>query len=209
MNEEESAERFCRELDALLAGRDARSAETDPRLLRVAGRLAGTDFSQDSKIRQSLRERLTASPRRERWGAPAWAAPTRGWAALAAALVILAALLPYRASLKQLFRAPPAKPIETLTVAQPQRRLRAPAGHLFPRDELGLPVLPGRLPSAGSAKPEPVIVALKTREPIVTAKGRVVRGRDASSVVWELEGDTYVLERRRITLNDIFEKPTL
>lgn len=202
MNEEEAAERFCRELDAMLEDREVRSAEVDPRLLRVAGRLAGTDFSQDSDIRRSLRERLTASPRHGRWGTPAWAA-------LAAAFGVLIALLPYRAAFKGGSGTPPAKPMEALAVARPQRRIRTPAGHLFPRDELGLPVLPGRLPSAGSDKPEPVIVALKAREPFVTAKGRMVRGRDGSAVVWRLEGETYVLERRRITLSDIFERPTL
>ena len=74
------------------------------------------------------------------------------------------------------------------------------AGKLsYPRGSLGLPVLPGQFPAGGAgARPEI----------FETARG-VVSGEGGRRVSWELGGDTFVLESRRIALDEIFARRQL
>lgn len=71
----------------------------------------------------------------------------------------------------------------------------------YPRGEHGLPVLPGRFDAASSrAAFQPVFEV---------AQGREVALSDGKAVVWELAGASFRLETRRISPQDLFEKPRL
>ncbi|MCR4295802.1 MAG: hypothetical protein NUW21_09730, partial [Elusimicrobia bacterium] len=174
----------------------------------VSRRLAGTDFSADSRIRASLRAALL---KRQREG---HAAPRSFPARVAPLALVLAAaalvlLLPFRAKRPRPDTArvaPPAAPAPARAVP-----LRAPAPHkpAFPRDELGLPILPGRLASNGPSGEAPPIATRPLDRLIEIHRGRVILKKDGRAVIWETGGADYILETRRISLGDIFETRTL
>jgi hypothetical protein len=139
---------------------------------RLTSRLAETDFSAESRIRASLRARLLEKQRLA--DAAPRSFPTRLAPLVLALAVALMLLLPLRTS--------------------------APRKADFPRDELGLPILPGRLVAGGPSAED---------LPIEIHRGRAVTKETGSAVIWELDGTTYILETRRISLNDIFEMRAL
>ena len=147
-------------------------------------RLAATDFSADSRVRRSLRARLL-----DRRPAPRFAALPLAFAALA---VIL--LLPLLEHHPDYFGELPGQPIKSAPPPLPPARKAA-----FPRGAQGLPVLPGVLAERAGAREHPIEVH----------RGRVVRGKAASSVVWEIDGTRYGLAARRITIDDILETRAL
>lgn len=150
----------------------------------LSRRLAKLDFSAESRVRESLRARLLAKKRSAGFGARP---PAARAAPLALALLALLLLLPHRA------------------------KLGAPArnGAGLPRDELGLPILPGRLPAGASGGEAPLIVVREIDGLIELHAGRVVPTERGSAVLWEHDGESYVLETRRISTSDLFEKPAL
>ncbi|MDD5657059.1 MAG: hypothetical protein PHF00_07380 [Elusimicrobia bacterium] len=89
-----------------------------------------------------------------------------------------------------------------IAVLLPLLPLRRPATqrHAFPRGELGLPVLPGYLPVPKRAEAQTVFT---------TVAAKTVSTRNGTSIVWQFEAGALVLERRRITMRDIFVTPKL
>ncbi len=63
MSEQDAAEKFSREIDARLAGREANFPE-DADAWSVAVRLAGANFAADTRVRESLRVTLSLRARR-------------------------------------------------------------------------------------------------------------------------------------------------
>lgn len=74
------------------------------------------------------------------------------------------------------------------------RELRPAPATLYPRGELGLPVLPGRLPGE-SAAAEAVVRSVPGRVEVSDGRRRVI---------WSLDGGTYVLETRRTSIEELF-----
>lgn len=88
MSEQDAADRFSREVDARLAGRAADFPE-DAEAWSVAERLAGVDFAADSRVRESLRARLSLRARRRSRGI--FAAASGAVAAFAATVILILA----------------------------------------------------------------------------------------------------------------------
>lgn len=87
-----------------------------------------------------------------------------------------------------------------LVLGYPLTRPRtAPAARRYARGENGLPVMPGRLLEAGG--PGGALVQ--------TAVASVAETAGRRSISWTLDGATYVLETRRTSLDEIFEKPKI
>jgi hypothetical protein len=173
----------------------------------LSRRLARTDFSADSRIRESLRAELLGKQRSRRFS-PARVASL----ALAASAVALILLLPFRSRL----RPGVAMSLETgvlLTSAPPReaaaKRAPAPERTLFPRDELGLPILPGRLAANGRSDEAPLIATLAVDRIIEIHRGRAIPRKDGRAVLWEIDGASYILETRRTSLDEIFETRAL
>jgi hypothetical protein len=175
---------------------------------RLSRRLAGTDFSADSRIRASLRAKLL---RRGPRSLPVRVAPL-AFAFAAAALVVL---FPLRERLRRTEEVrvtvqaplPPASaPAPTAQIAS---REKSPARPAFPRGELGLPILPGRLIAGAGAGEEPPISTAAVDHLIEVHRGRVVASEKGSAVVWEIDGTAYILETRRTSLEEIFETRAL
>lgn len=175
----------------------------------LSRRLARTDFSADSRIRASLRAELLRKQRSRgtsRRFSPARVAPL----ALAVTAVALLLLLPFRSRL----RPGVAISLETrlLPTAAPPREAAAPgapARTLFPRDELGLPILPGRLAANGRSDEAPLIATQAVGRLIEIHLGRTIPRKDGSAVLWEIDGASYILETRRTSLDEIFETRAL
>ena len=128
MDEKRRAERFNRELDALLAGKGPA-----PELPEAARRLGEADFSKESRIRESLRRRLLErrSPAEGLFGG--WLPRIPVPAAAAAALLVLVAAFPLRQLVR---RVPPAtpvapQPVSPSTAVRPEKP-RAPVGSYAP-----------------------------------------------------------------------------
>lgn len=128
MNEHEAAERFCREIDALIEGAASPELVADEGLLAAARRLAQADFSAESRIRAGLRARLLDRARRSaeagerRNPAP----PLSARLAFSMAALAIALCIPLRGILSE-----PAVWLGSEGLAMGRN---------------GLPVLPGRLP---------------------------------------------------------------
>ncbi len=198
MNEEEKAALFGAELDRLLAGRRPAGESCDPGAIRLASELAAADFSRDSRSREALRLRL-APPRRPGLAAQLLSRLRNRYALGAAAAACLAlAALPF---LRRAGFAPAGAAAEPPVQA---RVLPAPAS---------APVLP--VPAVFSALPMPALSGEPLAEfpikagggqPITLAEGRdEAYGRGGSAVIWETQSGTFVLERRSVAPEEIFE----
>ena len=202
MNEAELAEKFNLELDAVMAGADP-AFTPDPGAMALAAAFARADFSGDSLIKESLRERIAARP--------GLFETLRGLlasgyarAAFAAAILVIA-LLP-------LARRP-----------APERAL--PSVQPIPAGLAARPIIPETLP--GQARPvesvfaslpmpalrsEPIKdfpIASAGRMRIALAEGREVDLEGGSGIVWEVEGASFILEKRAVAPGDLFEVRTL
>ncbi|HBA60629.1 MAG TPA: hypothetical protein DCZ92_07385 [Elusimicrobia bacterium] len=216
MSGQETIERFNSELDAVLSGVGVISA-SDPAALELSVRLAGADFSGESRVRGPLRARLLA-PR------PA-ARPARGfhlgfspvWRLAFAAAVLLLVLVPaLRREQPAAVPAVPAPPaiaavpaVTTPAAAAPARpplvtasaRQTGAEGPLFRSVPMGS--------IAGGGAGEFPIRTRKGSYPISTLKGRETKAPSGTAVTWETEDAVFVLERRVITPEEIFERKTL
>lgn len=207
MNGHEEARKFSEDLDALLEGREPSAG--DP-ALAAARRLAKADFAADSRIQAGLRDRLlTPAP-----GLPFFSAPVQ--AALAAALIVLVVLLPLgRMSDRPVEKPVAPRPAPVMPAAAPE--VPAPPRAGYPRGAQGLPVLPGFFPAEPAAGPERFVQSLFIvrrpvgggSSPFILAEGRPIEQENGSAVLWELGGESFILERRRISLDDVFVTPEL
>jgi hypothetical protein len=154
----------------------------------VSRRLARTDFSADSRIRVGLRAALLRK-RRAGISAPRVAVLS---AALAAAALGL--LLPRGATIRRGGRESLQVSVR-LPAAPSAPRTSAKGGTLYPRGENGLPVLPGRL-AAIATRPASSVVEIH--------RGRPISRKNGSAVLWEIDGTAYILETRRISLDELF-----
>ncbi len=214
MNEQETAELFNRELDALLQGGAERAFGPDGGAMALAGELARADFSGRSLIKESLRERLTGK------GTGGFVETLRSLfsgnyarAAMAAA-ILAAALLPL--ARRHSARLPgPASPsvIARLPLAPPAAKTgsRLPdalaSSYTAPAEGFFAPVPMARLET------EPIkyfpITPAGTGSPIVVAEGREVKLENGSLIIFETGSGVFTLERRVISLEDIFERKVI
>lgn len=207
MNETEAAKLFNEELDALLAGRPA-GGSSDPGALALAGELARADFSGESAIRESLRERLLESGPGLLGALRALFANNYARAAFAAA-ALLVALLP-------LARRQPATVVET---ALPQ---------VTPQSVAALPPPPrakisGGAPAAGAglfaalpmgrleteAIKEFPIAPAGSGLPMTLAEGRPITQASAGGIVLQTESAPFPIESRPASPEGIFERRVL
>lgn len=220
MSEAELAEKFNRELDALLTGAE-QGGSCDRGALDVAAALAAADFSGDSVIRDGLRARLTVGEPGFISGFKSLFSNNYVRAALAAACVAVA-LLPLAR------RAPGPAPAVIPAVApgpgpaavMPQDILSAAAPAYPelpppPRADLGLRAVPKPDTGLFAAVPMGRLEGERiSRFPIQTAAGPVplvitavkeIRGESGSGVAWETETTVFELSRQPITLEDLFQ----
>jgi hypothetical protein len=207
MNEAEIAEKFSAELDAVLNGSGSGAFAPDQGAMDLAASFARADFSADSKIKESLREKVA--------GAPGLLETLRaffssGYARAAfAAAVLLVAVFP----LLRRSPAPVTPSVQSVTasaVTAAQQPVPAPApaqpapaaadGGIFA--SLPMPELKGR-----PIKDFPIAPAGRMR--IAVSKGREVSLDGGSGIVWETEGGAYMLERRPVAPGELFEIKTL
>jgi hypothetical protein len=78
-------------------------------------------------------------------------------------------------------------------------RAPEPATTAYPRGAHGLPVLPGTFPAETAAR-APRLFA--------RAEGKVYRSAEGSTTLWSVDGETYALETRRISKDQLFETRT-
>lgn len=213
MNEAELAQEFNKELDVLLQGGREPSFSPDQGAMRLAASLAAADFSDESAIKESLRERL-AMPEPAPGGLLAYIRALAGSgyarAAFAAALLVVA-MLPLARRQPVITVAPPAQaptvktartlpppPLAALPAAPgPAAAQPGPA-----RSEFFASVPMGRL--EGERITEFPIAAAKG-QPIITAPGRQVTGAKGSSLILETESAVLTIERRVITAEELFQ----
>lgn len=211
MKESEIAELFNKELDALLQDGQGRVFSPDRGAMELAGELARADFSGQSLIKESLRERLAVNE------AGGFLETLRSLfsnnyarAALAAAVLVVA-LLP-------LSRRHAPEITVPITTARPPLPAAA-AGESGPVSR------PRAVPEAsGKAQGEGFFVSIPMARlqsepienfpigsagagfPVVLSEGREVRTENGSGIVFETGGEVFTLETRAITLEDIFER---
>lgn len=178
----------------------------------LSRRLAGIDFSAESRIRASLRAKLLRK-QRSAAAAPRLAPASVAILSLVLTAAVLVLLFPLRARLHRSGEVRiaaqvrlPAAPPRTPPV---ESRCPKPAETVFPRGELDLPVLPGRLAGNAPSGEEPPISTRTIDRLIEIHRGRTVPLTDGSAVVWEIDGAAYGLETRKVSLNDIFETRSL
>ncbi len=214
MNEQETAELFNRELDALLQGGGERAFDPDGGAMALAGELARADFSGRSLIKESLRERLTGK------GTGGFIEILRSLfsnnyarAAMAAAILVVAVLPLAR---RYSARVPgPAAPsvIARLPLAPPAGKTgsRLPdelaSSYTAPAEGFFDPIPMARLET------EPLkyfpIAPAGSGSPIVVAEGREVKLENGSGIVFETVSGVFTLERRAVSLEDIFERKVI
>lgn len=210
MNETEAAKIFNEELDALLAGR-ATAAPSDPGALALAGELARADFSAESQVRASLRERLLGRPAGLLEVLRGLFSNNYARAAFAAA-VLAVALLPL--ARRQPGQAPePALPVVTpesvaaLPPLPPPARAKIAAG--APAAGAGLfAALPMPGLEAQPLKDFPIAPA-GSGLPMVLAEGRPITPGAGAVLVLETESAPFPIERRPIKPGDLFERRVL
>jgi len=204
MNEAELAEKFNLELDAVMAGAEP-SFTPDPGAMALAAAFARADFSGDSLIKESLRERIG--------GRPGLLESLRGLlasnyarAAFAAAALLLALLPALRRPATSPERAfPYVQPIPAVLAARPVAPEALP-GQARPVESV-FASLP--MPALKSAPIKDFPIASAGRMRIALAEGREVDLQDGSGIVWEVEGAAFILEKRAVAPGDLFEVRTL
>lgn len=214
MNEMETAELFNKELDKLLQGGSAPRFESDQGAMDLAAALAGADFSEESKVRESLRASLVPA-------GTGFLEDLRGLlsgnyvrAAFAAA-VLLVALLPLARRHGGHAPVAPAPVVATLpelpaplpASAGQASRLHSGLASVVPAEGLFASVPMGRL-EPQRIKDFPIASA-GPGAPIALAEGREVKLQNGSGIVLETEGAVFTLERREIKPEDIFQVRTL
>ena len=200
----DAAARFERDLAASLDGRPL-PPEADAAALRIASRLADADFAADSRVKESLRARLLARPRRpalSRRPPFLWRLPAGLAGALAAAAIVLLLLRPRAPAPSAPVIPAPATPVArvSLTPAATTGRLRVQ------RIETSAAGVFVSLP-AGS--PFEVRRPLSGISPFMTVTGRKTHTAHGRAMVWKLPHATYLLEDRPVRLDEIFTRPTL
>ncbi len=212
MNEQMISELFNAELDALLRSGKERSFLPDPGAIALAAELARADFSGQSLIKESLRARLNGE---ETVGffekLRALFSANYARAALAAAVLAIA-LLPL--ARRHAGRAPevPAPP----AIAGRPFQARAPFSRLpaAPEPSVGGPAggffasIPMAALEAEPLKDFPIASA-GAGSPVVLAAGREVKLENGSGLVFETGSGVFILERRVINPEDIFERRVL
>ncbi|MDD2806113.1 MAG: hypothetical protein PHV33_11200 [Elusimicrobiales bacterium] len=205
MNETEAAKLFNEELDALL--RDGRGpvSSGDPGALALAGELARADFSGESLIRESLRERLVGGASLAGYLRGLFANPYARAAFAAAALLI--ALLPLAR------RQPGPGPETALPRVTPQSVAALPP---LPRAKVS-----GGAPGAGlfASLPMGRLEAQPLKEfpigqagaglPMTLAEGRPIPQARGGGVVLQTESAPFPIENRPVSAEEIFERRTL
>lgn len=210
MNETEAAKLFNEELDALLRGAHVPTAPSDPGALALAAEFARADYSAESRVRDTLRERLVGRPAGFAAALKALLSNNYARAAFAAAVIVVA-LLPL-ARREPAGPAPAQPPAVTQPLAAvqplpapPRARLSAaaaPAAALFASLPMGkleavrvkeFPIAP-----AGSGLP----MALAPGRPIATAAA-------GEPLKLETESAGFPIESRPVSPEDIFERRTL
>ena len=237
MNELELAERFNRELDGVFQEGKSVNFSPDQAAMDLAAELARADFSAESAIKESLRERLVpavlpamGAQTAELAGADlsgGFAGAVRGLlrnvyarAALAAACLLLV-LVPifHRSGGPGGEPAPasvPARPAESGGIITAAANLREPAVRVPVRiRRAGVSAEPGVFNSIPMArlKVESIqafpIESAGGGTPIILAKGREVRLENGSRIVLETEHVIFTFERRVISPEELFERRSL
>lgn len=214
MKEQEIAELFNRELDALLQDGQERVFSPDRGAMELAGELARADFSGRSLIKESLRERLAGN---EAGGLietlRSLFSGNYARAALAAALLVVA-LLP----LSRRHTGPVPEIAAPVTAARPPLTVTAPGGSGPVSRPLAVPEVTRKAPGEGffasipmaRLQSEPIkdfpIGSAGAGSPVVLVEGREVKTENGYGIVFETGGEVFTLETRSITLDDIFER---
>jgi hypothetical protein len=214
MNESEISELFNKELDALLQDGEGRSFGPDRGAMELAGELARADFSGQSLIKESLRERLAGGEAGGFLDLLRSAFSNNFARAALAAAVLMVALLPL--ARRHAGRAPgllPVAGIVRLPVQAQAMRAGATASRLPAALEPSQnPPEVGLFASIPMARleAEPInnfpIVSAGTGSPILLAEGREVKLENGSGIVFQTGGGVFTLERRAVTPEDIFER---
>jgi len=213
MNESEIAELFNKELDALLQGGRERSFTPDRGAMELAGELARADFSAQSLIKESLRERLAGN---EAGGLleslRSLFANNYARAAMAAAVLVVA-LLPL--ARRHAGRAPEILPptavarIPLDAAARPGAAVTRLPSALEPAQNARKEELFASIPMA-RLETEPIknfpIASAGTGSPILVAEGREVKLENGSGIVFQTSEGVFTLERRAVTPEDLFER---
>ncbi len=234
MNELELAERFNRELDGVFQEGKSVYFSPDPAAMDLAAELARADFSRESAIKESLRERLVPSIIRAA-GAQAeglaggFAGTMRGLlrnvyarAALAAACLLLILFPILRRSGGQ-GREPGPAPA-AFSSPHPTAKVIPATAVAARKPDVQAPVLAPAAPAAADQgvfqsipmarlAGEPIqsfpIESAGIGTPIILAKGREVRLENGSGVVLETEHAVFTFERRVISPDELFERRSL
>lgn len=208
MNEAELAEKFNAELDAVLDGAAPAAFSPDPGAMALAARLAAADFSAESRVRESLREKMG--------GRPGFLAALRALfsnnyarAAFAAAALVLAMLPALRRP-----AAPPA-PGPLVTAALPQAARPAPAVKAAPAPRRAAPADDGGIfaslpmPALEPRRIDTFPIGPAGRMRIAVTQGREVSVDGGTGIIWETEDAVFMLERRALAPGELFEVRTL
>ncbi|MDD5208086.1 MAG: hypothetical protein PHV36_01740 [Elusimicrobiales bacterium] len=214
MNELETSELFNRELDALLQGGQERPFGPDGGAMALAGELVRADFSGRSLIKESLRGRLTGKEAGGFVETPrSLFSGNYARAAMAAAILVVALLplarrhsarVPGPAAPSVLARLPLAPSAEKTGSRLPDELA---SSYTAPAEGLFAPIPMARLET------EPIkyfpISQAGTGSPIVVAEGREVKLENGSGIVFETGSGVFTLERRAVSLEDIFERKVI
>ncbi|HNW43923.1 MAG TPA: hypothetical protein PKI19_05410 [Elusimicrobiales bacterium] len=217
MNGNDTIERFNAELDGLLSGAGGAAASADPAALEFARKLAGADFSAESKIQRSLRARLLEKLPVSGADKPAkpfsFGFGTFLQAALAAACLLLIALPLTRRDTPRRAEVPPrpaprvpAAAAAAMPAAPPPA---APAAHAEPAGPGGLFHSVPMAALSGGREQEFPIKTTKGEFPITLREGRKTGGPNEAAVTWETENAVFILERRIITADELFERKAI
>jgi len=224
MNGKDVAEQFNTELDGLFAGGRGKTSVSDPAAMELAGKLARADFSADSKIRETLRARLVAGQPAPAAVAEEEVSPFRLYfktlfpVALAAACVLLV-IVPV---MRKNGTTPPAAPSTapqtrpSVTVVEVKsetpraaRRAAVPAAAAEPAGEESLFHSIPMAGLGGGHKQDFPIESRKEGFPITVQEGHKTDVPGGADIVWETEGAVFILERRVISVDDVFERRSL
>ena len=223
MNEEETARDFNLELDRRLSGEKRAAFSPDPAVMGIADKLARADFSGDSAIKESLRERLVADSR----GVNGFQAMARlfrrdiRWkaAAFAAAGILLALLPVMRVDLRR--DIPVARkiaeggPQSAAKVISQELPARAGAAVSFGIINAAEGFVEGIFRSIPMGRLEGVrlkqfpIETAAVQYPIISAAGREFSSETETGVTWETEGAVITLKSRITSPEELFRRRTL
>lgn len=211
MNETEAAKLFNEELDALLQGGRVTATPSDPGALALAAEFARADYSAESQIRETLRERLVGSSSGFLAALKKLLSNNYARAAFAAA-VVLVALLPL-ARREPAVTAPLRPPAATQPLAALQPLPAPPRARLSAASAPAPAALFASLPmgklEAVRVKEFPIAPA-GSGLPMTLAPGRPIAPAAAGEPLkLETESAGFPIESRPVSPEDIFERQTL